>query len=406
VKYDYSASFRAGLPAPSTRWNGFPRYNFVGGHNDSAAVPVDEFIAAAQRVLEREGRTLATYGLASGPQGYRPLREFLARSLAERAGMQQTADDILIVSGSLQALDLVNDVFLAQGDTVIAEEANYQGTLQRYVRRSVEAIAAPLDQDGMRMDALANILADLRDKGTKPKFIYTIPTVQNPTGSVMPEGRRLELLTLAREYDVPIFEDDCYADLTFDGTRPRAIRALDSDGRVVYCGSFSKTIAPALRVGYLVAEWELLSRLIAVKHDAGSGALEQMLLAEYCAAHFDTHVSVLCGVLKEKCDTIMEALDTEFGTAAEFTAPKGGIFIWVTLPDSVDTSKLAEKAAAEGVALNPGAEWVVDPETGRHSMRLCFGHPTLDEIREGVARLADICHRETGIPVRSRNVAR
>jgi len=406
VEFDYSSSYRAGLPAPKERWDGFPPYNFVGGDNDADTVPVEDFIAASQSMLAREGRTLATYGLSSGPQGYRPLREFIASSLNARAGMRQTADDILIVSGSLQALDLVNAVFLSPGDTVVLEEANYHGTLARLERAGVRRLGVPLDGNGMRMDALANILARLKAEGTRPKYIYTIPTVQNPTGSIMPEARRLEMLRLAREYDVPIFEDDCYADLTFDGTRPRAIRALDDRGQVVYCGSFSKTVAPALRVGYVVAEWEVLSRLLAVKYDAGSGALEQMMLAEYCATHFDAHVSELQGVLKFKCDTIMEALAAEFGTAAEFSAPKGGIFIWVTLPNEVDTSRLGEVALAQGVALNPGAEWCADPETGRHRLRLCFGHPSEREIRDGVARLAQICHEETGIPARSHNMGR
>jgi len=406
MTYDYTPHFRAGLPAASGRWSGFPRYNFVGGHNDAEAVPIDAFIEASRSVLVRDGQTLSTYGLASGPQGYRPLREFLATSLKARTGMVQDPDDILIVSGSLQALDLVNAVFLEPGDTVICEEATYQGTMQRFDRLGVNYIPAPLDENGIRMDALSQILDDLKRKGTPPKYIYTIPTVQNPTGSVMPESRRLELLQLARTHNVPIFEDDCYADLTFDGTRPKAIRALDDRGQVIYCGSFSKTIAPALRVGYLAGEWEVISRALAVKHDAGSGSLEQMLLAEYCTTNFEDHVAKMQTVLSEKCDTIMEALNAEFGTAAEFAVPKGGIFIWVTLPDAVDTTALAEVALAEGVALNPGAQWSADSKTGRHKLRLCFGSPTKEDIRDGIARLAAICHRETGIPARSGNVKR
>lgn len=406
MAFDYTSRLRPGLSAPAAPWNGFPRYNFIGGHNDAAAVPVDAFIAASRDVLSRDGRNLATYGLASGPQGYRPLREFLASSLGKRAGMNETADNILVVSGSLQALDLVNDVLLAPGDTVIVEEATYQGTLQRFDRLGVRHIGVPLDEDGIRMDALTDILETLKAEGTDAKYIYTIPTVQNPTGSVMPEERRLELLGLAKRYDVPIFEDDCYADLTFDGARPKAIRALDTEGQVIYCGSFSKTIAPALRVGYLAADWDVLSHLISAKHDAGSGALEQMVLAEYCAEHFDDHVGEMQGILGAKCDTIVEALAAEFGTAAEYMIPKGGIFIWVTLPEAVDTTHLAEVALAEGIALNAGAGWSSDPESGRNRMRLCFGHPSHDDIRDGVAKLAEICHRETGIPARSANTQR
>lgn len=404
--FDYTSRLRPDLPAPAQKWSGFPRYNFIGGHNDADAVPVDAFIEASRAVLSRDGPSLSTYGLSSGPQGYRPLREFLARSLKARAGMQEAPENILVVSGSLQALDLVNDVFLQSGDTVIVEEASYQGTLQRFDRLGVRHIGVPLDEDGIRPDALETILQNLAAEGTTPKYLYTIPTVQNPTGSVMPESRRQEILALVRRFGVPIFEDDCYADLTFDGTRPRAFRALDTEGQVIYCGSFSKTVAPALRVGYLVADWNVLSRLIAAKHDAGSGALEQMVLAEYCTAHFDEHVKHMQDILGAKCDTIVEALAAEFGISATFTIPKGGIFIWVALPDTVDTTRLAEIALAEGVALNPGADWSSEPQSGRHSMRLCFGHPSHDDIRQGVARLAEICHREFGVPLRSANVAR
>jgi len=406
VPFDYTSLFRPDLPAGRPRWTGFPEYSFVGGHNDEASVPVDDLIRAAERALGREGPTLARYGLNSGPQGYLPLREFLARSLGVRTGMRITPEEVLIVSGSLQALDLVNDVLLAPGDTVIVEEATYQGTLQRLDRLGVRYLGAPLDEGGIRMDALGDMLARLKSGGTRPKYIYTIPTIQNPTGTVMPEDRRRELLRLAAEYGVPVFEDDCYADLTFDGARPPAIHALDPDGRVIFCGSFSKTIAPALRVGYVVAPWDVMSRLLAVKHDAGSGALEQMVLAEYCAAHFDEHVGALRGTFEKKCDAIMEALAAEFGTAAEFERPAGGIYIWVTLPERVDAMKLYEAALAEGVAINPGPEWTAVPATGRHSLRLCYGHPTEDEIRHGVARLADICHREFGLPERSGNVGR
>ena len=404
--FDYTSRLRPDLPAPAQKWSGFPRYNFIGGHNDADAVPVDAFIEASRAVLSRDGPSLSTYGLASGPQGYRPLREFLANSLKTRAGMNETPDNILVVSGSLQARDLVNDVFLEPGDTVIVEEASYQGTLQRFDRLGVRHLGVPLDVDGIRPDALEAILQKLATEGTSPKYLYTIPTVQNPTGSVMPEPRRLELLALVRRFGVPIFEDDCYADLTFDGTRPKAFRALDTEGQVIYCGSFSKTVAPALRVGYLVADWEILSQLISAKHDAGSGALEQMVLAEYCTTHFDEHVKYMQDILGAKCDTIVEALAAAFGTSATYANPKGGIFIWVTLPDSVDTTRLAEIALAEGVALNPGADWSSEPQSGRHRMRLCFGHPSHDDIREGVARLAEICHREFGVPLRSANVTR
>ena len=174
-----------------------PRYNFTGGNNDPDGIPLDELVAAADAVLKREGRTLATYGLASGPQGYRPLREFLAAKLKQTAGISCTADEILIVSGSLQALDLVNGVLLARGDTVIIEQETYQGSLQRLARLGVNTVGIPLDGEGMRMDALAAALADLKQRGIRPKYIYTIPTVHNPTGTIMSEARRQEMLRLS-----------------------------------------------------------------------------------------------------------------------------------------------------------------------------------------------------------------
>ena len=258
----------------------------------------------------------------------------------------------------------------------------------------------------MRMDALAAALDDLKRRGIRPKYIYTIPTVQNPTGTIMSEARRRELLRLAAEHGVPIFEDDCYADLIWDGRRPPALYAMSQHGGVIHIGSFSKSIAPALRVGYIVAEWELLARMLALKTDAGSGALEQMVLAEFCPAHFAAHVPRLTRGLRDKLETLMDALDEQFGTAAEFDDPKGGIFLWVKLPDAVDTQKLSQPALAAGVAINPGPEWSTDKAYGKSRMRLCFANPSHETIRDGVAALAEVCRREFGVPARIANVER
>src|SRR5215212_3904364 len=260
--FDFAPLLPVGLPAPAARWTGLAKYSFVGGNNDPDQVPVDELIEAVNAVLRREGRTLATYGLASGPQGYLPLREFLTKKLKRDAGIACSADDILIVSGSLQALDLVNQTLLTRGDTVLIEQESYQGAINRLTRLGVNAIGIPLDDQGMRIDALADTLADLKRRGITPKYIYTIPTVQNPTGTILPEARRAELLRLSEQYGVPIFEDDCYADLIWDGKRPPALHAMSNNGGVIHIGSFSKSIAPALRVGYIVAPWEMMSRML------------------------------------------------------------------------------------------------------------------------------------------------
>jgi 2-aminoadipate transaminase len=288
----------------------------------------------------------------------------------------------------------------------MVEQVTYFGSLNRLNRLGVKSVGIPLDEEGLRMDALAAALEDHKRRGIQPKYIYTIPTVQNPTGTIMGEARRLELLKLSEHYNVPIFEDDCYADLIWDGRRPPAIYALGKRGGVIHIGSFSKSIAPALRVGFIVAPWDLLSRMLPLKTDAGSGALEQMVLAEYCAAHFTTHVPELTRGLRAKCEAMMEAFAEQFGTAAEFEDPKGGIFLWVKLPDEVDTLELARAAQACGIAINPGHEWSPDKAYGRPRMRLCFGNPSRQTIRDGVAALADVCRREFGVPSRIANVER
>jgi 2-aminoadipate transaminase len=406
TQFDFAPLLPAGLPAPAAKWTGLAKYSFVGGNNDPDGVPVDGLIEAVNAVLKREGKALATYNLAHGPQGYRPLREFLTGKLKRDAGIDCTADEILIVSGSLQALDLVNHTLLAKGDTVLIEQESYQGSLNRLTRLGVNAVGIPLDQDGIRIDALAAALADHKRRGITPKYIYTIPTVQNPTGTILPESRRAEMLKLSRDHGVPIFEDDCYADLTWSGERPPAIYAMSQQGGVIHIGSFSKSIAPALRVGFIVAPWAVMSRMLALKTDAGSGALEQMVLAEYCAPHFATHVPELTRGLRKKLDTLMEALNEQFGTVAEFEEPKGGIFLWVKLPDHVDTLKLYQAALAAGVSINPGPEWSTNKAWSGSRLRLCFASPSHQQIREGVAVLADVCRREFGVPTRSSNIER
>jgi len=402
--FDFAPLLPAGSPPPAVRWNGLAKYHFIGGNNDGDQVPIEGLKAAADAVLTREGHTLGTYNVGHGPLGYRPLREFLAGKLKRDAGMAVSADDILIVSGSLQAFDLIHGALLERGDTVICERDTYEGMLNRYTRGGINVVGIPLDDGGMRMDALAAALADCKARGTRPKYIYTIPTVQNPTGTIMSVERRTELLRLAAEYGVPVFEDDCYSDLVWTGERPPALYAMSKRADVIHIGSFSKSIAPALRVGFLVAPWTIMSRMLPHKIDAGSGSLEQMMLAEYCMPHFTSHVPALRKGLRAKLETLMESLNEHFGTAAEFDDPKGGIFLWVKLPDTVDTMKLRQAAAKEGVAINPGPEWSTDAKYAGCRMRICFASPSHEQIREGIAVLADVCRREFGVPTRSGNV--
>jgi DNA-binding transcriptional MocR family regulator len=338
--FDFTPLLPPNTPAPAVKWNGFPKYNFIGGHNDAKHVPVDALIAAATAVLKREGATLATYGLNSGPLGYRPLREFLAGKLKGHAGIDCSPDEILVTSGSMQGLDLVNSLLLTKDDTILIEQETYGGALMK----------------------------------------------------------------IAREHGVMIFEDECYSDLIWDGKRPRSLFAMAGGEGVIHIGSFSKSIAPALRVGYLVAKWEVLSRILALKQDAGSGALEQMILAEFCKQHFADHVPRLSKTLAGKLQTLREALAEQFGTAAEFGDPPGGIYLWIKLPDNVDTVKLGQAALAAGVSINPGPEWSTNKEYSKCRLRLCFANPEPETIKQGVAVLAEICRREFGVPLRSANI--
>ena len=403
---DLAALLAPDLPAPAPGWQGRPPYNFIGGHVDAASVPVEDMIAATATALRRDGATLSTYGLESGPLGYRPLREFVAAKLKKRSGLSVSPNQVLITSGSIQALELVYQLFTGPGDTVLVEQFTYAGTLSRLRSLGVNPVGIPLDESGMRADLLADKLEELTAQGIRPKFIYVIPTIQNPDGSIMPEARRVELLRLSADYRVPIFEDECYADLLWTGERPPAIAAMDEGRQVIHCGSFSKTIAPALRVGYIVAEPGLVAQIAACKEDGGTGALEQMMLSEYCRSHFDDHVDKVTLLLKEKLDVMTEALEEHFGTTAEFTAPPGGIFLWVSFPDAVDAMQLASAAAARGVAINPGPDWSADAAPARSRIRLCFGNPTPQAIRDGVKVLAKVCHEEFGVPVRSGNIER
>ena len=198
--FDFAPLLAPGTPAPAVKWNGFPKYNFIGGHNDAKHVPVQALIEAATAVLKREGATLATYGLNSGPQGYKPLREFLAAKLKRHAGIDCSSDEILITSGSMQGLDLVNSLLLARGDTVLVEQESYGGALSKLTKLGINTIGIPLDDEGLRLDVVKQKLEELKQKGIKPKYIYTIPTVQNPTGAIMGEARRRELIKLAAEY--------------------------------------------------------------------------------------------------------------------------------------------------------------------------------------------------------------
>ncbi len=297
----------------SGEMTGFPKYNFIGGHNDADQLPVDELMAAAEAVLRREGATLATYGLNSGPLGYRPLRDFLVAKLKRDAGIICSAEEILITSGSLQAIDLVNGILLAHGDSVLIEEGNSTAACCHGLRGLASTRSGSRSTTRAYASTRSRPRSSTTSAAASAPSTQTIPTVQNHD-TIMGEPRRRALLGLAHRYGVPIFEDDCYADLIWDGRRPPALYAMSERGGVIHIGSFSKSVAPALRVGYIVAGWDVLARMLALKTDAGSGRLEDML-CEYCARHFHDHVPKLRRALRAKLEVLMDALSEHFGNA-------------------------------------------------------------------------------------------
>ncbi len=396
--------FSGGLPDPLPVWAGLPRYNFVGGHNDPGNIPVDELADAAARTLRAHARHLAIYNLGTGPFGFEGLRDGIAARLTGR-GMKVGREQVFVTSGSGHGLDLVDAALVEPGDTVIFEELTYSGALNKARKLGARVEGAPLDPHGLDVYRLGQMLDAMARQGVRPKYIYTIPTVQNPTGSILSEDRRRRLVELAKHYRVPIFEDECYAELAFAEETPPALAALAPD-TVIHIGSFSKTLAPALRLGYIVAEPHVLRRIGALKSDGGTGAIDQMVAAEYLAAGYSSHVETLVAALRRKLAVMVEAIEREFGTTVEIVRPEGGIFVWLRFPDDLDVRRLIAPAARRGVVFNPGPEWACDPEGAKNLMRLCFALPGEDDIRAGVAELAAACHEVAGYPERSANVPR
>ena len=389
-RIDYSTLFNKNLPSPSGKWQGHPKYNFIGGHSDQDLVPMNEFIESAANVFKGDPRNIAMYNFEGGPQGILSLRNFLVSKLSAERGIDITSEEILITSGSGQAIELINEILLDEGDTVIVESFTFSGALSYLRRRGVNFVGVDLDENGIQMDQLENILADLKVKGIRPKYIYTIPTLQNPTGTVMTMERRHRLLDLSEEYGVPIFEDECYADLIFEGEYEKAIRGLDDSNRVLHIGSFSKSLGPGLRLGYIVASWDVMSRLISRKTDAGTGVMDQMIVGDYFSKHYDEHIQDMRGALKRKCNVLSAALREHFGPLVDFEEPRGGMYLWVKLPPGIDSRDLVQTALEEGIAYNPGPDWSANPDAAANYIRLCFALPSEQEIWEGIEKLAKV----------------
>lgn len=396
---DYSELYAKDLPPAAGPWEGVYPYNFTTGHGNPDLIPIDGFIESVTRALRKEGRNLAVYYSNGGPMGNLALREFLVKKLRKYRGINVTVDEVMICSGSTQCILLINETLLEPGDTVITEMFTYAGALRNAQRRKANTVGIPLDDDGMRVDILESTLADLRSKGIRPKYIYTIPTCQNPTGTNLPMDRRREMLRISQKYGVPILEDECYADLIFDGEWEHAIRSLDDTNHVLHIGSFSKSLAPGVRLGYIVAPQDVMNQMLASKIDVGTNMVTPLMVADFLENNYEEHIETVRDMLHRKRDVLIASVREHFGPTVDFYEPRGGMLMWFKFPEGVDTSKPLEAAKKEGVIYNPGADWSADPKNhGSNYIRICYGLPSEDQIRGGIERLARVFHQEVGIP--------
>lgn len=376
--------------------------SFAGGLPAPDVFPVEEVARAAERVLSEHGPQALQYGATDG---YLPLREMLARHTA-RYGMHITPDNILITSGSQQALDLLGKVFINRGDRILVEAPTYLGAMQAWNAYGAEYITVRMDEEGMDID---QIEAALR---AGPKFIYVLPNFQNPTGITLSLERRKRLVTLADYYGVPIVEDDPYGQLRYEGTHLPPVAVLDErswhrgeysySGNVIYLSTFSKTLAPGLRLGWVVAAPEVIRKLVQAKQgaDLHTATFTQMVAYEVGKEGFiDRHIETIRKVYSERRDIMIEAMREHFPEGVHWTEPQGGLFLWVTLPEQVNATELLKQALDEGVAFVPGAPFYACGG-GHNTCRLNFSNATPDAIREGISRLGGLLRSVLETPER------
>jgi 2-aminoadipate transaminase len=371
--------------------------SLAGGLPAPELFPVDEYRRAFEWVLEVDGATALQYGPS---EGYRPLREFLARRLST-FGVRCGVDDILITNGSQQALDLLGKILLDPGDQVMVERPTYLGALQAFNQYEARYVVVGMDDDGMCVDDVERILEQRGAEERRIKFIYAIPTFQNPTGRCMSLERRKHLVQLATHYGVPIIEDDPYGELRYEGERLPSLKALDTSGSVIYLGTFSKILAPGLRLGWVVAAPQVLEGVLHGKQptDLHTGMAQQMATYEVCKNGFvEEQVERVKAFYKQRRDVMLRALEEHFPADARFTRPAGGLFVWAELPPAVDTRELLLDAVQEKVAFVPGQGFHPD-NSGTNTMRLNFSNVPPDQIREGVRRLGTAIRRRLSTAV-------
>jgi 2-aminoadipate transaminase len=368
--------------------------SFAGGLPAPEVFPTERFREACIKVLDKQGRMALQYGAT---EGYEPLREMIARHTA-RYGVKAKPENVLITSGSQQALDLIGKLLINSGDRVLVEAPTYLGALQAFNVYGAEYVCVPSDNDGLRTDQLE---ASLR---LGPKFMYVLPNFQNPGGTTLAEGRRHELVLLAERYGIPIIEDDPYGQLRYEGEHLTPLIVLDrqnlrsdngySKGNVIYLSTFSKTLAPGLRLGWMVAPPDVIAKLVQIKQgaDLHTSTFTQMVAYEVARDNFlDEHIKLIRRVYGERRNVMLQSLEEYFPPDVSWTKPQGGLFLWVTLPEGMDAHQLFDAALKENVAFVPGDSFYSGngfASEGRRHLRLNFSNAQPEQIREGIRRLA------------------
>jgi len=352
-----------------------------GGACDPRLFPMAEFRKLLGQVMRRDGPAAVEYGEIAG---FGPLRATLAQVLASQ-GIQTGPGNILITAGSQQALSLVASLILPPGSGVVVERPTYAGALDVFRSRGLHIHTVGLDEDGMDVDELEGILVR-----HKPGLIYTIPNFHNPTGACLSGQRRRQLISLAGRYDVPILEDDYVGDIRYEGRAQPTLKSLDPDGRVIYMSTFSKMLIPGLRVGFVVADGPVYAHLLRSKrcHDLATCNLIQRALKDYVSVgRYGAHLQRSCTLYRRRRDAMHEALERHMPRGCSWVRPKGGLFVWLRLPENVKSSNLLPKACEKGVVFAPGGNFYIDPAQGEGFMRLNFASNTEEVIEEGIRRL-------------------
>lgn len=358
-----------------------PVLSLAYGNADPALFPREELAAATAAVLANDAAAALNYGVV-----YSGLTEQIMERL-RRQGVEAEPENILIGYGSSQLLALLPEILVEPGDPVIVEGPSFLGAVRRFAMAGADLVTVPTDDDGMDTDALEITLRELAAAGRRPKFIYTIPTFHNPSGVTMSLERRQKLVALAAEYGVLVVEDDAYGELRFRGEALPPLAALDSEGWVVRVSTYSKILAPGVRVGWAYARPEIISRLQMFKLEGSTGPFLSRVVARFCAAgQLEQHIARLSAHYCHKCDVMLAAIAREFPAEVRYTAPDGGFFVWCQLPAGMSATKLAERATANGVAFVPGGHCFANGQ-GDNYIRLAFSFQAADQIEEGIARI-------------------